>query len=596
LNRLLETKDRKDCVMYDPALPRTRVFLPAMLSGLLLYLCFFPVNSGFLGWIALVPVLTLVRANARPRRIYFAAFVGGLVCYVPAISWMRVAHPAMYASWLFLAVCCALFLAMSIWLARRLDRLGVPFWLAVPCGFVAVEYFRSHFPTGYTWLEWVGLRRPIGFGWYMLGHTQHEWSSVIQVSDITGVYGVSFLVALVNAAVLLSVERITKVRCWLRDMRPMPASSTRPAVVAALVLLAVIIYGNVRLGHDSYPDGPQVALIQGNIPQDVKNEHGAEMADHFIELADKAAHPAKGEPKPDLIVWPETSFVSPWFDVGPGVDVRALFERYKKASDADTMTPEQGRYKNFLRGYNTCPQVLAKAGERWRTATLYGLNTFQWEADDREWRYNSAVLADQNGKYVARYDKIHLVPFGEYVPAGETLPFMKMFTPYEGDYSCKPGEMWTRFPHAVDDQTYHFACLICYEDSDATLARQYVRPSAEGVDFFVNISNDGWFDGTAEHEQHLAICRFRAIETRRSVVRAVNMGISAIIDPDGEIVALPGATWVESKKVAGIVRGKVPIGSGTTLYARLGDWLPLVCWAVILFGGLVRWVLARRRA
>ena len=110
--------------MYDPAFPRTRVFLPAILSGLLLYLSFFPVNAGFLAWIALVPVLSLVRANARPRRIYFAAFVGGLVCYVPAIQWMRVAHPAMYASWLFLAFCVRLFLVMSLWLdsPARPDR------------------------------------------------------------------------------------------------------------------------------------------------------------------------------------------------------------------------------------------------------------------------------------------------------------------------------------------------------------------------------------------------------------------------------------------------------------------------------------------
>src|SRR6478735_2518388 len=116
--------------MFDPTKPRSRVFLPAVVSGLLLYVCYFPLDLGLVAWVALVPLLSLVRANARSRRIYFATFVGGLFCYVPAIQWMRVAHPAMYASWLFLAFCCALFLAMSVWLARRLDRLGVPFWLA----------------------------------------------------------------------------------------------------------------------------------------------------------------------------------------------------------------------------------------------------------------------------------------------------------------------------------------------------------------------------------------------------------------------------------------------------------------------------------
>jgi len=562
--------------MYDPALPRTRVFLPAILSGLLLYLSFFPANAGFLAWVALVPLLSLVRANARPRRIYFAALVGGLACYVPAIQWMRVAHPAMYASWLFLALCCALFLVMSLWLARRLDRIGVPVWFAVPIGFVAVEYFRSHFPTGYTWLETVGLRHPIGFGWYMLGHTQHEWSSLIQISDLTGVYGVSFIVALVNAAIWLAVERIAFVRTWMRVARATPAANVRPALVAAAALGLAIVYGKVRLSHEPFTDGPQVALVQGNLPQDVKNEHGPEMVKHFGDLAAQAVRPPAGTPKPDLVVWPETSFALPWCDYGPGASpLAAPLEVQRGVNSAHAYFEQEMPYV-------------------WRTPTLFGLSTFQWEADGREWRYNSALLVDRTGAPVGRYDKIHLVPFGEYVPLGETFPFMSAFTPYEGNYSCKPGEMWTRFPLTVGDRTYHFACLICYEDSDASLARQYVRPGEPGVDFFVNISNDGWFRGTEEHEEHLAICRFRAVETRRSVVRAVNMGISAIIDPDGRVVALPGPTWAESKKVSAVVRGAVPLGTGTTLYARLGDWLPLSCWAVVLLG-IVRGLLVRRR-
>lgn len=563
--------------MYDPALPRTRLFLPAILSGLLLYLSFFPVNAGFLAWVALVPLLSLVRANARPRRIYLAAFVGGLFCYVPAIQWMRVAHPAMYASWLFLAVCCALFLAMSIWLARRLDRLGVPFWLAVPMGFVAVEYFRSHFPTGYSWLEGFGLRHPIGFGWYMLGHTQHDYLDFIQIADVAGVYGVSFLVALVNAALWLTLVRSAQVRGWLGDERPAPASSYRPSVIAASLLGVTLAYGAWQQSDHASAAGPQVALIQGNLPQDVKNEHGREMIEHFGRLSLQAVRPPAGQPAPDLVVWPETSYVLAWHCYAPGASPSAAPLGFQRDANAD----QAGFEADMKQG--------------WRTPSLFGLNAQEYDPAGRIWLYNSALLIDRDGTPRGRYDKIHLVPFGEYVPMGETLPFMKMFTPYEGEYGCKPGETWTRFPLPVGDRTYHFACLICYEDSDASLARRYVRPGEPGVDFFVNISNDGWFRGTEEHEQHLAICRFRAIETRRSVVRAVNMGVSAIIDPLGRVVALPGETWAESKKVEAVVRGAVPIGTGTTLYARFGDWLPLTCWVVILLGGFVRGFVARRR-
>src|SRR5207247_1167288 len=144
--------------------------------------------------------------------------------------------------------------------------------------------------------------------------------------------------------------------------------------------------------------------------------------------------------------------------------------------------------------------------------------------------------------------------------------------------------------------TFTFGCLICYEDSDPYLARQYAGADRP-VDFLVDISNDGWFNGTEEHEQHLAICRFRAIEARRSVVRAVNMGISAVIDPDGRVVALPrllgpdgklgdepAGSWSASKKVQGVVTAVVPIDTRESCFARLGDWVPGLSWAAIAAG------------
>lgn len=560
--------------MYDPTLPRSRVYLPAILSGLLLWASFFPLNLGFLAWVALIPFLSLVRANARSRRIYFAAFVGGLFCYVPAIQWIRVAHETMYGAWIFLAICCSIFLVMTLAIIRKLDRTGVPLWLSAPIGFIAMEYFRSHFPTGYTWMEMFNARHPIGFGWYMIGHTQHDLVQLIQISDITGVYGVSFLVVLVNAAIWQIIERETWARRTLVHSGPVPPKRFGPSLIAASLLVCTFVYGAMTSGGPkTFEKGPSVALIQGNLEQDIKNQNGKAMWEHFEKLADQAAQVGSRE-KPDLIVWPETSLPFGWTDMVPTMSIAEVSAE-------------------FGRAYKLSRLDMTELSLRWPTNTLYGVGARQWEADRREWRYNSALLVDSQGTPVARYDKIHLVPLGEYIPFPETFPFLKSFTPYEGDYSCRPGESYTRFPLPIGEKTYHFACLICYEDTDASLARQYVRPGAEGVDFFVNISNDGWFKGTAEHEQHLAICRFRAIETRRSVVRAVNMGISAIIDPNGRVVALPGETWSSSKKVEGIVRGSVPLDTRTSLYARLGDWLPLCGWGV--FAGSIVWGFVRRR-
>ena len=412
----------------------------------------------------------------------------------------------------------------------------------------------------------------------MVGHTQHDYNQMIQIADLTGVYGVTFLVVLVNAAIWSVLERSVGVRRWLKSPGDVPVLSYRPGLIALCLLVATFVYGVVQTNGPKFLQGPRVAILQTNLTQDIKIERGKEMWTQPSGLADAAVHPAANEPMPDLLIWPETALPLGWYELGPGV----------KLTDVEP---------GFGRECNLAGEDMKELSRRWPVNILYGRPTFQWESDGREWRYNSALLVNARGEPLGRYDKIHLVPLGEYVPFPETFPFLKAFTPYDAEYSCKPGETWTRFPLQVGEKTYHFACLICYEDTDASMARKYVEPGEPGVDFIVNISNDGWFHGTEEHEQHLAICQFRAIETRRSVVRAVNMGISAIIDPDGRVVALPGETWAKSKNIEGgvVLRGTVPIDTRITLYARFGDWLPVTAWLVFL-GAVVLGIVRRRRS
>jgi apolipoprotein N-acyltransferase len=210
------------------------------------------------------------------------------------------------------------------------------------------------------------------------------------------------------------------------------------------------------------------------------------------------------------------------------------------------------------------------------------------------------------GEPGGRYDKIHRVPFGEYVPFQEALPWMKTFAPYDFDYSIRSGKQQTRFQ--LDSR--HFGVLICFEDTDPVLARGYVsdRSGKPNTDFFVNISNDGWWRGTSGHDEHLAISRFRAIENRRAVCRSVNMGISAVIDGNGRVLQpqtvqtidnmkvweiptnanqvqeLPVSRWSEFKQVQGVLLANVPIDHRGSLYAQWGDWFPWACWLVIGVG------------
>jgi apolipoprotein N-acyltransferase len=348
----------------------------------------------------------------------------------------------------------------------------------------------------------------------------------------------------------------------------------------------------MRLAEDHPSPGPRIALLQGNLDQRLRNdsavsEDAADLMDrHFRGLADLAA-----AYRPDLIVWPETSWPYEWREEANGPT-------------------------------RHCREMVEDMALRWHTNLLVGMNCSTVGSDGVPHRYNSAILIDRHGKAAGRYDKIHRVPFGEFVPFRDWLPFMNWFAPYDFDYSVWPGQQHTRFPlvEAGSSKPFHFGVLICYEDTDAQVSRPYSGSDGEtAANFLLNISNDGWFDGTSEHDEHLAICRFRAIECRRSVARSVNMGISAVIDSKGRVLQpqelphpdpsvkeefhvwmvplqrdtateLPVSKWHDYKKVAGVLLATVPVDDRVSLYAHWGDWLPWSCWLVLGFAFVLAWV------
>jgi apolipoprotein N-acyltransferase len=542
------------------------LLVAALATAGLLWLCYFPVSCGWLAWVALVPLLCLVRTTLPARRVYLFAWLSGLAFFWPALEWLRVADARMYATWAALATYCSLYFPLGIFLVRRLDqRTRLPLVLTVPVVWTALEFLRAHLLTG--------------FAWYYLAHTQHALLPLIQVADLAGAYAVTFLVAAVNALAfeLLCTTRWFRVVFLLREPAARPWS-VLPLQAAAvfLVLGATIAYGAWRLNQETFTDGPRVALIQGNLDQEIRNDASSDDADeafrqvvrHYVTLSYLAA---AQQPKPQLIVWPETSYPDDWLALTPD------FQRERLRPGA-------------LEKFNGDAQAYACG---WGTNVLLGLNTQEWGAGEHPRRYNSALLLRGDGREAGRYDKIHRVPFGEYVPLRDWLPFMNRFAPYDFDYSIRPGEHLTRFPLPTAQGDYSFGVIICFEDTDPDLARQYARPGADGgpADFLLNISNDGWFKGTREHEEHLAICRFRAVECRRAVARAVNMGISAVIDGSGRVVALPGPSLRQSKKFAAVMTAIIPIDHRESLYARWGDWLAWGCWLVVAVGlvlGLAR--------
>lgn len=557
------------------------VWLAPLATALLLYLSYFPVAWGWLGWVALVPWLALVRLPGRPRRLYLATYLGALAFFVPVLQWARVADPRMYATWLALSFYCAGYFTVALALLRSLERrTRLPLVLLFPLVWVALEFVRWGLFGSFVSLASGSHQHdvPGGFSWYLLGHTQHDFLELIQVADLTGVYGISFLVAAANALLFEVLYSRGPVRRLLGDSGPPRWRRTAllaQAVAVAALLLGTISYGTFKIREVvDIERGPRLAILQTNVDQRLRNlssldeddDNRARARKRLLAQVENVALQAVGQ-RVDLVVTPETSYPGTWVEFAPGRPNEPSREFARDRADA------------------------------FGAAVLLGLNAFIYDADGKGREYNSAILVGRDGSWQGRYDKVHRVPFGEYIPVRRWLPFLDHFAPYDNEYSVEPGKQFTRFALPSAGGSVTFGVVICYEDTDAAMAHAYVCGDERPVDFLINISNDGWFDGSSEHDQHLAISRFRAIECRRAVARSVNMGISAVVDPVGRVLAptllreidavhvweipdraesLPLARWHEFKKTAGVLLARIPIDDRSSFYARWGDLFALV--------------------
>ncbi|MFO0816101.1 MAG: apolipoprotein N-acyltransferase [Gemmatales bacterium] len=572
-------------------------FCWCLISSLLYWLCFFPVNAGWLGWIALVPLgwvlqqyimtgspplqggvgggadqastlhastppnLPLSRRGTNTRwfhRPLLAAWLGGLAFCLMAFRWICLASAPMIAVYIVLSLIISLQWYLFFLFTRIVHlRLRLPWFLAGAIVWTALEYIRSQIYIGYSW--------------YSLGHTQHEEVMLTQCADLAGVYGLSFIVMLVN----LSLARVTLKRtlatvCW--------------ELVPAVILVGLASwYGFVQLQSDAAnltpPQTPRIAILQGNQPQDLRNdpEKWRTIDVTYFNLGEAAVRY-----RPELIIAPETCLSFSWIRMDGDVVPEFAARKFPEFP--------------WDRMVQNCRAWLKFHTERWNTDLLFGFNTFDLHHNNIK-HTNSAILFLKNGKEAGIYDKIVCLPFGEYIPLAETLPFMKLLSPYKYEYTIQPGTELT----TLSWREYRIAPLVCYEDSVHDQCRNFVR--LHHPHFFVNMSNDGWFKGSEEHEQHLVNARFRCIENRRSMVRSVNMGISCIIDPLGRVIALPatvpprpddkgaipavdlkGSEWRQAKDREGILIGSVPLSDETSIYTRYGDVLPWACWVVMIAG------------
>jgi len=520
-----------------------------------------PISLSGLAWVSLVPFILACSPDVKVKPLFLTAYLVSLCYWLGNLYWI---YQVTWLGWLAFCMYTALLWPMAAVCLRYCRGKKIPLFLAAGVLFVGAERLQGLF---------LG-----GFFWRFLAHSQYANITLIQIADIFGAAGVSFLVAMVNG---LAAELIIAAE----EKNIFKISELLKVGVVCGAVAGAVIYGRYRINEaDKYIEaGPLVASVQTNVPQSVKKSHQSSEAilDELLKNSNASAKAGA-----ELVVWPETM-------VQAMLDPRILGLLAPSESDRifDEILREHSKNTAF---------VLAGA---------YG-GTLKMGKDftlDLDKRYNSAFLYKPDGTAAKeQYSKIHLVAFGEYVPFKQSfMPLYKLlmkFTPYDYDYTLDAGSEYTVFEMTEKEgRAYKFSVMICYEDAVPAIARRFATEKGKKkIDWLVNISNDGWFvrfendkvSPSTELSQHAAICVFRAVENRLAVVRSVNTGVSCLIDTLGHIRngyiagALPHRAMARTG-MAGWLVDRVPIDKRTTFFSRNGQWLDFCCavclvWLIII--------------
>lgn len=490
-------------------------FIIAIIAGALLVSAFPPFDFYPGAWIALAPFLVVLKGkDAKPAFLlgvasgfaYFAGTVywvyhsmfryGGIT---PAITVLAVILLCLY-----LSLYSGLF---SLIFSSLMKLHHLPASLVAPVLWVSLEFFRTYALTG--------------FPWSVLGYSQYKFLPLIQVADITGVYGISFLVCSFSGLIFDIVSY------YLNRRGEMPVASHWPMTISIIFYTIIYVmtgfYGATRLHEEPGTDTLRVSVVQGNIPQDRKWDITFQR--EVIETYKRLTRDAMTE-KPDLVVWPESALP-------------------------------------FTFGYNRqlTDETIAFQKEL-GTYLLFGSVRIKDVKNGRARLANSAILLNPDGTIVSVYDKIHLVPYGEYVPLRSLFPFISKMVEAIGDFV--PGHE----PVVMSTPIARIGNLICYEIIFPGLVRKFVD---RGATLLVTITNDAWFGRTSAPYQHFSMAVLRAVENRVPVARSANTGISGFINSKGQII-----TESDIFEEALLTEDIAP-GNRKSFYTRHGDIFAYLC-------------------
>ena len=544
-------------------------WLAAICSGLLYTGCFAPFNLTWLCWIALTPLIAAIwfsgTESRRPwLRNLVLGYVTGLTFFWTALSWLTTVT---VLGWFVLQFYMAIYVALWAWFcgllrpreakrqssASKWDQMlaqarstAAPLrspWTKSTNNLVLAFLIAAAWATQ-EWLRgWVFS----GWGWNGLGVALHDTWPLIQIAEFTGVAGLSFMVAFANVILVTTAYRL------VLEARTHAARPHFDLTLTMAAIVGVVTFG-LRASQVSAPTKPlRVAAVQSNVPQNQKfdPQFTRKIFDQFRRLSEIAL---RSNPPPDLLIWPESSMPGP---------VLTEPESYKFVMD------------------------LAASAE---SDLLLGAIE-----EENGNVYNAALLVSDGGERVQAYQKIHLVPFGEYVPGRHRVPLLARIVGDQVPGDFKAGREYTVF--SLTNSDVQVAPLICFEDTIGELVRQFVLPAetSPGANLLVDITNDGWFLHSAGSHQHLANAIFGCVETRRPMVRAANTGVTCFVNQFGRITQVlrdeTGSTFTE-----GVLTGeiKVPTEHDLTFYTRHGELFAKICAVITSLAIFVAGVLRRR--
>ena len=509
---------------------RHQSWILAGISGLLLILGFPSFNLYALGWIGLIPLLIALQSTSSWKSAFLHGYLAGAIFFLGIVYWIILLYPFANIflttfAWLLLGAYLALYFGIFSALLH-----GLPWKSGLPFIFIATAIW--------TGLEWVRSWFLTGFPWGSMGYTQWNNLPAIQIASITGIHGVSFIVVLLNATIADIIRTYLARENQPNDVETSDATSAKKSlsrfthhasrIIPIALVIACLAYGAQMLSKPvETTSRTKIALAPGNVPQIEKWDlaHWPQIFERYMDLI-KAADVEE----PALIVLPETALRGEIFVLEGNVYIKKLKE---------ILADQEIYLLTGLADYTEVPKI-----------------------------YNSVYLLSPTGEKLASYSKIHLVPFGEYVPITRHLPnFIQLARGFE---SGKSIDLFP-IPHAENRQ---LGVVICFESVFPNLFRKFVKKGASVMGI---LTNDAWFDGTASPEQHLAMAPLRAVENRVAVFRCANGGISCIIDAFGRTIT----PLIRANDTQSFLIERIPLSDhGGTIYTRYGDWFPILCFLV----------------